>query len=218
MSGNVITAAVLCGGLGTRLRPVMGESLPKCLAPVAGRPFLFYLLDQLVNQEIQKVVLCIGHGGGLIARWAEKQGSQYKKLNLLLSSEIVPLGTGGALRNALPLLDSDPVLVLNGDTYLRFNLGKILPAMVGKFFQATVVQSVLNWEVPIRKTNAGAYLLSRKFLENLPEGKSHLEDELAKLPQKQLLNYTVDWPFLDIGEPSSYAKAEEFLRREGALK
>lgn len=135
MSDNAVTAAVLCGGLGTRLRSVIGESLPKCLAPVAGRPFLLYVLDQLISHGVQKVVLCTGHGhtsfydalGWSKVCW-EVVFTYRGGLDIHASREREPLGTGGALKNALPLFNSDPVLVLNGDTYLRFNLGKILPA------------------------------------------------------------------------------------------
>jgi len=59
---NIITAAILCGGLGTRLRPVVGKELPKCLAPIKDKPFLFYVLDRLFEQGVRRIVFCLGHG------------------------------------------------------------------------------------------------------------------------------------------------------------
>ena len=103
-----ITAAILAGGQGTRLRPVLADR-PKVLAEVMGRPFLSYLLDQLSSAGARKVILCTGYMGDMVQ---EVYGGTYKSLHLLYSREDEPLDTGGALRLALPLIDSDCVLVM----------------------------------------------------------------------------------------------------------
>jgi len=108
-----LTAAVLAGGFGTRLRSVVGDR-PKPLAQVQGRPFLGFLLDQLVGAGVRSVVLCTGYRGEQIRH---AFGDKYRSLRLCYSQEPKALGTAGALRFALPQITSDPVLVLNGDSF-----------------------------------------------------------------------------------------------------
>ncbi len=110
--GNV-TAAVLAGGLGTRLRGVLADC-PKVLAPVKGKPFLAYLLEHLAGQGLRDVVLCVGYGSEQVEAVF---GRSYAGLRLAYSCEPAPLGTAGAVRLALPMLESDPVLVMNGDSF-----------------------------------------------------------------------------------------------------
>jgi len=78
-----------------------------------------YLLDQVVSAGIQSVVLCTGHQGDQVKA---SLGHSYRTLELIYSQETSPLDTGGALRQALPLIQSDPVLVLNGDSFFDLNL------------------------------------------------------------------------------------------------
>ena len=110
---NLPTAAILVGGQGTRLNAVTGGN-QKVIVPVAGRPFLFRLLDQIADAGLRDVVLCTGHRAGQVA---EAIGEEYRGLRVRYSTESSPLGTAGALRNALPLLFSDPVLAMNCDSY-----------------------------------------------------------------------------------------------------
>ena len=93
------------------------------LAPVRGRPFLSYLLDQLEAAGVQEVALCVGYLGAQIER---SFGTSYRGLRLAYSWEASPLGTGGALRNAASLLHSDTVLVANGDSYCDADLQALL--------------------------------------------------------------------------------------------
>jgi NDP-sugar pyrophosphorylase family protein len=93
------------------------------LAPVHDRPFVTYLLDQLVESSIRDVVLCTGFRGDLVQ---ETLGTRYGPLDLSYSHELEPLGTGGALRHALPLLHADPVVVLNGDSYCDVDVDHLL--------------------------------------------------------------------------------------------
>src|SRR5690242_14144702 len=94
-----VSAAILAGGLGTRLRSVVADR-PKVLAPVGGRPFLTYLLGQLARAGVQEVVLLVGYGADQVR---STFGADYDGLRLLYSEETAPLGTGGAVRLALPL-------------------------------------------------------------------------------------------------------------------
>jgi len=112
------TAMILAGGKGLRLRSVVPDK-PKVLAIVNERPFLSYILTELSQAGLRKVVLCTGYKGDQI--YAE-YGERYKKLSIAYSREIAPLGTGGALRLALPLVPTNTVLVLNGDSFCFGNI------------------------------------------------------------------------------------------------
>src|SRR5947209_15798882 len=113
-----ITAAILAGGLGTRLRSAVGDR-PKVLAPVHNRPYLTYLLDRLAEADLQNVVLLTGHGAEQVQRAV---GRSYRGLHLIHSPEPSPLGTGGAVRWALPKLGSSAVLLLHGDSWCDVDL------------------------------------------------------------------------------------------------
>ena len=104
---------ILAGGFGTRLRSVVADK-PKVLADVGGRPFIEDPLDQLAQGGVRSVVLCTGYMGDQIRN---RLGRAYKKMTLHYSREPHPLGTGGALRLASSMLESETVLVLNGDSY-----------------------------------------------------------------------------------------------------
>ena len=111
-------AVILAGGFGTRLKSVVSER-PKALAPVRNRPFIVFLLDQLIAAKVESAVLCIGYLGGKIKNCL---GDKYKSLHLEYSHESKPLGTAGALKLALPFFESNSILVLNGDSYFETNL------------------------------------------------------------------------------------------------
>jgi len=117
-----VTAVILAGGLGTRLRPVLGD-LPKALAPVAGRPFLAYQLDWLKRQGVTRVVLCTGYRHDLIAAFCG-DGAAWG-MQIQYSVEETPLGTAGALYQARRLLQQTFV-AMNGDTYFATDLAVLL--------------------------------------------------------------------------------------------
>ena len=113
-----VTALVLAGGLGTRLRPVVADR-PKALVEVGGRPFVTLLLDQLAAAGVRDVILCTGYRGEQVRA---SLGERYASLRLGYSQEPEPLGTAGALRLALPYVRSGVALVLNGDSYCQADL------------------------------------------------------------------------------------------------
>src|SRR4028119_1495914 len=110
---TVCTAAILAGGLGTRLRAVVSDR-PKVLAKVQERPFLAYLLQQLARSGIKSAVLCTGYMGEQVKI---AFGDSCDSMRLLYSQETSQLDTAGALRLALPLIQSSSVLVMNGDSF-----------------------------------------------------------------------------------------------------
>ena len=229
---SAITTVILAGGLGTRLRSVISDR-PKVLAEVLDRPFLTYLLDQLSFAGARKVILCTGYMGD---RVQEVYGNTYKSLHLLYSQEDEPLGTAGALRLALPLIESDHVLVMNGDSYIRTDLS----CYVDWFFQIDRNASLFLVKVSdisrygmvkIEKDesvsvfeekgnaqgsgwiNAGVYVLEKSLLAAIPEGKAFsLERQFfPNFVGKGLYGYCFHGKFIDIGIPETYLRAEQFI-------
>ena len=117
---STIDVIILAGGLGTRLRSVVADR-PKCMAPVAGKPFLFYLLTTLSRYPIGKVVLSVGYLYEVIMDWMD--GLEYLfPFELEYAVEETPLGTGGGIRLSLQHCDAETVCVMNGDTFLDIDL------------------------------------------------------------------------------------------------
>src|SRR5437764_1218882 len=111
----MLPIAILAGGLGTRLQPVIGD-VPKCLVEVAGKPFVEHQLELLGRNGFEQVVLCLGHLGDSVHRRLGTGGRFGMQLKYVFDGPQL-LGTGGALKRALPLL-GDAFFVLYGDTYL----------------------------------------------------------------------------------------------------
>lgn len=226
------TAAIFAGGLGTRLRSQVDDR-PKVLAEVRGRAFLSYLLDQLAAAGLRSVVVCTGYMGD---RVRAEFGDSYGPLRLRYSQEDAPLGTAGALRLARHLLESDPVLVMNGDSICRADLeafriwhrekqaeASILLTEVpdtGRYGRVTVDEAgaLIAFEEKQNAggpgwINAGVYLLSDRLIRAIPSGRAvSLEREV--LPDwigKRLFGHRSEARFLDIGTPESYARAERFF-------
>jgi histidinol-phosphate phosphatase family protein len=231
-----ITAAVLAGGLGTRLRPVVADR-PKVLAEIRGRPFLAYLLDRLAAAGLHSVVLCTGYRGGEVAH---AFGDRYGSVRLVYSQEPQSLGTGGALRRALPHLVSDPVLVMNGDSLCVTDLkafwewhryrgsgASMMLARVRRNERYGTVKIDADGRVvefAEKKhgagpgwINAGVYFLSQGFLRSIPnEINVSLEHDLfPRWIMDGVYGYCGLGRFLDIGTPEDFAAAENFLESSG---
>lgn len=227
-----VTAAVLAGGLGTRLRPVVDDR-PKVLAEVRGRPFLTYLLDQLVTAGVGCAVLCTGYLGEQVQATF---GAAYGRLRLIYSQERSPLDTAGALRLALPLLTSETVLVMNGDSWCDVDLAAFWASHCGRAAEGSLVLAetsdtmrygrvyvdaegfVRDFDEKGRNNesgwiNAGVYLLKRRLVQRIPDNRSvSLEREMFPAwIGRGLYGYRGAARFLDIGTPEAYALAEHFF-------
>ncbi len=172
---------------------------------------MFYVLQHLYSQGIGSVVFCTRR----LDTHYWKQHEKHFSGDIWYSADQEPLGTGGALRNALPLLDSDPILVLNGDTFCKFDLSTLLEWKDLTQFKNIIMQRFED------SVNMGVYLLSKDFIESMPEGTSSLEECLdaygKKDPVSGVANLMSDRPFHDIGTPEGYAGAEAFLRQQGVI-
>lgn len=118
-----IACVVLAGGLGTRLRSAVPD-LPKCLAPVAGRPFLEWQLRSLSRRGIDRFVLALGHGADQVKMAVSEPWAKPFSLDFVVENEA--LGTGGATRYAMEAVDLQEALVVNGDTFLAGDLSSML--------------------------------------------------------------------------------------------
>lgn len=224
--------AILCGGLGTRLRSAVADR-PKALALVAGRPFLAWLLDMLDLHGFNRVVLCTGYGADQIEA---EFGASYRGLHLLYSREPAPLGTGGAVRHALPLLGSESVAVVNGDSYCQVNLKRFWQEHVAGGADASMVLTHVDdssrfGSVELAESgfitgfrekatqigpawiNAGIYIVGAKLLQAIPAGAAcSLErDIFPTWIERGLRGVKSSGRFIDIGTPASYAAAGQFF-------
>ncbi len=227
-------AIVLAGGLGTRLRDRVSD-LPKPMAPVAGRPFLEYLLDRLPASGIDAVVLSVGY------RWQAIEahfGSSFRGMPIRYAIEAQPLGTGGAIRHAIREAgpgDEGALLVLNGDTFLDVDLAAVISChrREGRPITLTLrrVDDVERYGAVRMQgerviafaeksgpgpglVNGGIYVIERDWLLglDLPETFS-LERDLLQpsCPTLQPAGYVTDARFIDIGIPEDFDRAQTLI-------
>jgi D,D-heptose 1,7-bisphosphate phosphatase len=223
-----IQAVILAGGLGTRLGSKT-ETLPKPMMDIAGRPFLDYLVQNLRRQGVNEIVLSIGYLSDAIRSYfgtGENHG-----LSIRYAVEESPLGTGGALRNCLPML-RERFFVMNGDTLFDVNLAALANASPGNVMAMLPVDDSSRYgRVTLEDgrvarfeekgdqgpgvINGGVLCLDRDVLAGLPDGKSSLEqDFLPRLVyQGTLSGFISNGFFIDIGVPDSLANAQSSIPR-----
>lgn len=232
ISSNV-NVVILAGGLGTRLKPIVNDR-PKVMALINGRPFLTYLLDQISNAGLMDVILCVGYMGKYVE---SEMGLSYKNLSLRYSYEYEPLGTGGALRNAHDLMNTDTILVMNGDSYCRYNLEEYGAFHKQKHAMASLLLTFVddtrrygcvkvdehNYVLAFEEKrsseepgwiNAGVYIIDRDIISEIPHRRFvSLEKEIfPSLIGREFYGFMSDGYFLDIGTPKDFATAEMYFK------
>lgn len=221
-------AIVLAGGFGTRLRSVVSD-VPKPLAPVAGRPFLAWLLDALARGGLSRVVLATGYLGEMVEAAI---GTRHGPLEIAYVREEAPLGTGGSLWAAMGATTGERVFALNGDTWQAADYaamaahapGADLVFAVRPVEDRTRYGSVIldegrltglreKGEAGPGLVNSGIYLLSRALLAKRPlAGAFSFEKEILERPQGlDIRGFTVDGRFIDIGTPEDFSRAQTAL-------
>lgn len=223
---------ILAGGLGTRIQPVLGDT-PKCLAPVGAHPFLYYLVRYFQRQGIQKFIFSLGHGHAEIERYLNLFPVP---LNYVVCRETSPLGTGGAVLNALPMTSQTAVWVANGDSFLAASFDPMAAFfdMCGAecLMALTEVEDITRYgsvlfDSGYRLTgfnekgstgkgwiNAGVYLLNKRLFtaQNWPDKFSFERDYLkACWPQARFFGYRYRNYFVDIGVPEDLQNAQREL-------
>lgn len=229
-------AIILAGGLGTRLREEVPD-LPKCMAPVAGRPFLYHLVNYFRSQGIQRFIFSVGYKHGVIADWLK---NEFSTLDYELSVEETPLGTGGAVALALARVKGEQVVVTNGDTLFKANIGALQTTHKESNADCTLaLKSMQDFDrygaveidergkvtafrekqlTPIGFINGGLYLLDKSsFLSNtFPEAFS-FEKEYLELLHANIYGHPDDGYFIDIGIPEDYRQANKDLQNAPLL-
>lgn len=224
---------ILAGGLGTRLREAVPD-LPKCMAPVAGRPFLSHVIGYFQQEGIERFIFALGYKSEAIETFLQ---TRYAGLSYQCSREETPLGTGGAIRLACTLAVNRNVLVLNGDTLFKIKLSRLASfhdqldadctltlKPMQQFDRYGVVELAANQSVRSFREkqfyesgyiNGGVYALNvtRFMQEALPEKFSFEKDYLEKLyTQRKIYGQVQNEYFIDIGIPADYARAQEELK------
>ncbi|MFN0274748.1 MAG: nucleotidyltransferase family protein [Chitinophagales bacterium] len=226
-------AIVLAGGLGRRLQSVISD-IPKPMAPVAGKPFLKFVLDYLLENKVKHCVLSVGHKRESIIEYF---GGLYKELKISYSKEDEPLGTGGGIKHALGKIKSDRCYVLNGDTFFKVDLKQFeefhqthkadlsiaLKPMINFDRYGTVEVNEHGKVIAFREKkyvregliNGGVYIMEKDFIPKKLKGvfsfeKDVLEPETAKGKIFGMLSPTY---FIDIGVPDDYDKAKNDFAR-----
>lgn len=215
-------AVVLAGGLGMRLRAAVSD-VPKPMAPVQGRPFLERLLDYWIGQGVRRAILAVGYMHDTIRRHF---GEQYRGCAIAYSIEQQPLGTGGALVQAVPLVEEKTFLVLNGDTYFAVPLATLsdFHRQQGADVSLSLFPSdnprytgialgpdgrVTSFSGP-GAANGGVFIFERAAAARLPAGLSSLEKDL--LPRiGSVYGRVFDVPFVDIGLPEDWRAAANII-------
>ncbi len=223
-------AILLCGGMGTRLRSVVSDR-PKPMADICGKPFLQYLLEMLRDKGITEVIFALGYMGEMIEEYFQ-DGSAFG-LKIAYSYEEEPLGTGGAIRNALPKILEEEVLVLNADTYFPMDyqgLYRFHQENDGDFSLATravpdisrygavrrdAAGRILAWNEKLEdggqplagEINGGIYVMKKSLIAEIPEGKQSLEQDCVPKwlsEGKRIFGLPFEGYFMDIGIPKDY--------------
>ena len=195
-------AILLCGGLGTRLRSVVSDR-PKPMADIAGKPFLHYLVKMLSESGVKHLIFALGYMGEQIEAYFQS-GEDYG-LSISYSYEDSPLGTGGAIRNALSNVSGENVLVLNADTYFHTDYESLLREQLKNKAAMTIASRkiedisrygailkdesgrILRWNEKMSSNqvetprpgeiNGGIYVMQKSLIEKIPEGKQSLEND-----------------------------------------
>ncbi len=227
-------AIILAGGKGTRLRDV-APGIPKPMVLIDGKPFLQYLLDYLNDFHVSDVVLAVGYKYKVIRDFF---GGGYKDVAIEYSIEEKPLGTGGAIKEALNFVSEDHVFIFNGDTFFPVNLAKMFREHKDKNAAFTIaLKKMINFrrygsvlvqngkitkfnEKKFRESgfiNGGVYLIKRTVQSYFPpqESFSFEKDVMEKkTADLEIRPYIEDVYFIDIGIPEDYRKAQkDFIGR-----
>lgn len=225
-----VTAAILVGGLGTRLRPAIGDTAKPMANTLNNKPFLSILISELANAGINNILLLTGYQSHQISDYFG-DGSNFG-VKICYSHETTPLGTAGAVLNAKSHLCENPFFLLNGDSYIEGGFKHFLKfinlnneshyilttnSLITKQFGKIKVDNqsrVISFNEKCESThsstvNAGIYLLKPKIFDYIEENKKcSLEKEVIPnlIKSEELIAVNHNGQLYDIGTPPSYEK------------
>ena len=207
---------------------------PKPMAEIKDRPFLDLIIEHVASFGFKRFILCTGHKSTYIADYYKNQKDD---LTYITSEEISPLGTAGALANAKSQIKSNPVLILNGDSYCPANLKNLIKFHFSKKAATTIVLTKLKNaqdfgmvtinkqeqvtgfnEKPVTSEpgiiNAGIYVFNLDVIDTIPVGHPFsLETELfpALIMQGNVYGFASHKKLIDIGTPERLEEAKKLL-------
>ncbi len=228
-------AVLLAGGLGTRLRSVVKDR-PKPMALIEGKPFMEYVVLELIRHGVTEVIFAVGYKGSMVEEYF-KDGTLWG-IRTSYAYEEELLGTAGAIKNAGSQVTEDRFLVLNADTFYQLDYTRLTDLSrereldmalvlrevpdVSRYGQAVLEDGWLkSFDEKIEEKcpgtiNGGVYLLRRSLLDDIPEGKVSLEHDM--IPKwlsegKKLGGIVNDGYFIDIGIPEDYYRFIEDVQK-----
>lgn len=225
-------AIILAGGKGTRLNDTI-KNVPKPMADINGRPFLYYLLSWLRQHNAAKIIMSTGYMHEKISGYF---GNLFMGIPVVYAVEKTPLGTGGAIMLAMEKAEGNDVVVINGDTFFPIEIDMFFRIHVnsGSRFTMALKQmknfsrygTVECYDTTVTKfnekkfcekgyINGGIYAINRRSMQSLGmKGSFSLEKDILeqKLTALDIRCMAFDNPFIDIGTPEDYIKAAEMLK------
>ena len=227
---SYMEAIILAGGFGKRLRSKI-KDIPKPMAPINNKPFLFYIMENLLNYGFDHIIISIGYKGEVISDYF---GDNYFGIDISYVKEEHPLGTGGAIKLALKKSKEDHLFIINGDTYFDIDFLKVerfwklhnKPIIittnvsdssrygaltVDKEFITSFQEKGYNLSSII---NAGYYLFPVNLFDSFKLKKSFsLEEEFLKkyIEREKIMFFPADGLFIDIGIPEDYDLAQKLI-------
>ena len=228
--GGIKEAIVLAGGLGTRLRSAVPD-LPKCLAPVGGRPFIAYVTDHFRREGIGHFIFALGYRSDAFDTFFRRE---FPNGGYEISLEEEPLGTGGAIRQACERLKGESALILNGDTFFRVALKELETAHAARAAECTLCLKpmkefdrfgVVDLADDGRVTrfrekqyysagliNGGVYALQKSVWSGRQFPKVFsFEKDFLESAERRMFGLVQDSYFIDIGIPEDYRRVQQEL-------
>lgn len=224
---------ILCGGKGKRLRSII-KNRPKSMIEFSGKPFLSILMEYANRFGFRRFILCLGYKADIVK---EYYSGRIFPWQILYSEEKKSLGTGGALRNAEPLIQSEQFLVMNGDSFCSLDLKSFLSFHVSKSALLSIalannttadknfgeiafdkdyrIISFRERESPAvgRLVNSGIYFMNKRIFNCMGEKNifSLEYDLLPRILNEKCYTYSEHIDLIDLGTPGGYKKAKEFF-------
>ncbi len=225
-----LDTVILAGGLGTRLKPVL-KNMPKCLAKINGKPFINILLDNCINQGLYRFIICAGY----LKEQVIENMDNYSNCEIIVSCEDKLLGTAGALKNSEKHIKSSDFLLMNGDTFIDFDINELLNTNKGYIGSILLCEKedtsdfgtvhidnhniVMDFKEKIKfkqrgLINAGRYYFNKKILNYIPDKKEYsLEIDLLPeiIENEKLLGVKIESKLIDIGTPDNLLSANRYF-------
>ena len=223
---------ILVGGKGARLHSVVNDR-PKPMADINGHPFLNKLIEYVSSFGNNRIILCAGHMAEYLI---EYYNDQELPIEIVFSVEDIPLGTGGAIKNAEKYIRSDDFLVMNGDSFCPVNLNDLTSFHYMKNAQISMAvakvnnvkdyglirfntsRKILSFEEKKHSDengyiNTGIYIFNKSILRDIPPNTNYsLEDDFfPSVLEKRFFAYIVENEVLDIGTPERYNFAKKYF-------